>query len=1277
MKSKILLKILMPFLFLLTAFTAVAQSITPSGSITAFTATYGSAATEQSFTFTATGLTASTNVVVTAPANFEVSLSSGSGFAASVNVPTDGSGDVASTTIYVRMPSGINAGSVTGGNITLAEGATNQTVAIPNSTVNPKALTITSPSIAIKVYDGTPTAGTLTIGTLSGFVGTETVTATGSATDYSSKNVGNSYTSTVSYVLANGTNGGLAANYTAPANDVLNLLEITAKTITIASPIIDPKVYDGTPAAGAITLGAVTGLIGTETLAITPSATAYSNANVGASYSTTVSYAIADGTNGGLAANYSALANDNVTGLSITPKALTITAPTIASKAYDGSTAAGAITLGTLSGLVNTETIVVTPSATAYSSANVGAAYTSTVTYVIADGTNGGLASNYTAPVANNLTGLSITPIAITITANSESKVYGTTLTSGTGKTTFTLSSGTLVGTETIGSVTLTYGTGAAPNAPVAVNTGTIVPSAATGGTFNPANYTITYANGDITVTPAPLTITANAVTKEHGNTLPTTVTGSTAFTATGLVNWETIGSVTINYSAGTASGDAIAVYSNAVAASAPTSGTFTASNYTITYVPADLTIVVSTNAFLSDLVASTGPLNTAFNKFDLDYDTYVLTAIDQFTVTATVENQFATIQARIDNTGFGPGAYVPLTSGVASAPFTIREGDNIIEILVTAEDGTTQLNYRILYRRESSFVSGGGGGGLESKSLGDAIAQRVLNNAINDMNGAVDYNKLPVVETAQGTIRSTSTNSIFSLQLSSIMPDLSNRGYKAYNSSPVDIVSFTNAKEVFAVDYVNTNKETKAVAFTTKTLGELYDHTKPICDRLKGATLLDVESVKIDGYDFINYTIRNDKGNLEYATAFTVGAKAGRNNFNLQSAFLTTSYVNEDQMYNFQIWAASPTIVNDMVKEVLAKLKDVAPVNQSIVNASPDTYIESGKREGANLNLVIKNGTAATTGFFKFEDRSNESSTGIVTRNVPFTVKANGTSTISVPVGDKYESSISMFLNGEVKDMLYMSDGTWAIDYNRNTTSVSAFTVTNDAKRTISANEYPVLRNVEVKANSSDFVSLFKLLKAGGMEADLSGYAGLKFTAAGGYNLRVTMVQNGISEWKNQYTTDIRLGSGQQEYFIPFSQFKSAGSIKNIDPKDVTTLVFTVEVNAGRNSPIASTFSNISFTKEKPVLSTTDQEEKTIQVFPNPVTDNVFTASFVSPVAGELTMKINDASGRSIFTKQVNVVKGPNAVPVRLNNGVIGTHFLTLEGKGVKFAPTTVVIVK
>ena len=40
----------------------------------------------------------------------------------------------------------------------------------------------------------------------------------------------------------------------------------------------------------------------------------------------------------------------------------------------------------------------------------------------------------------------------------------------------------------------------------------------ASGGTFNPANYSVAYASGVLTVTPAPLTITANS------NTLKNTV---------------------------------------------------------------------------------------------------------------------------------------------------------------------------------------------------------------------------------------------------------------------------------------------------------------------------------------------------------------------------------------------------------------------------------------------------------------------------------------------------------------------------------------------------------------------------------------------------------------------------------------------------------------------------------------------------------------------------------------------------------------------------------
>ena len=90
----------------------------------------------------------------------------------------------------------------------------------------------------------------------------------------------------------------------------------------------------------------------------------------------------------------------------ITPAPITISAPTIAPKVYNGTTAAGVITLGTVSGTLVGEALTITPSATAYSSANVGAAYTSTVSYVVTDGV-GGLAANYSTLASNNLTGLS------------------------------------------------------------------------------------------------------------------------------------------------------------------------------------------------------------------------------------------------------------------------------------------------------------------------------------------------------------------------------------------------------------------------------------------------------------------------------------------------------------------------------------------------------------------------------------------------------------------------------------------------------------------------------------------------------------------------------------------------------------------------------------------------------------------------------------------------------------------------------------------------------
>jgi hypothetical protein len=177
---------------------------------------------------------------------------------------------------------------------------------------------------------------------------------------------------------------------------------------------------------------------------------------------------------------------------------------------------------------------------------------------------------------------LSVTPAALTITANDAAKTYGQTTTfAGTEFTASGLQNG-----ESVGSVILAS-SGAAPTAGVAGSPYAITAGAANGGTFNPANYAISYVDGRLTVNKATLTITANDAAKTYGQT--TTFAG-TEFSASGLQNGESVGSVALT-SAGAAANAGVAGSPYAIAASAAGGGTFNPANYAISYIDGRLTV--------------------------------------------------------------------------------------------------------------------------------------------------------------------------------------------------------------------------------------------------------------------------------------------------------------------------------------------------------------------------------------------------------------------------------------------------------------------------------------------------------------------------------------------------------------------------------------------------------------------------------------------------------------------------------------------------------------
>src|SRR5690606_7994805 len=81
------------------------------------------------------GINLTSNITVTAPANFQVSLSSGSGFGSSVNIIQTG-GTAPVTPVYVRLSAGLSANAYNGNVTASSTGATTANVAV-SGTVSP------------------------------------------------------------------------------------------------------------------------------------------------------------------------------------------------------------------------------------------------------------------------------------------------------------------------------------------------------------------------------------------------------------------------------------------------------------------------------------------------------------------------------------------------------------------------------------------------------------------------------------------------------------------------------------------------------------------------------------------------------------------------------------------------------------------------------------------------------------------------------------------------------------------------------------------------------------------------------------------------------------------------------------------------------------------------------------------------------------------------------------------------------------------------------------
>ncbi len=350
---------------------------------------------------------------------------SGTGSFSSAAVSRDGNGTVLSNKSYTL--SNLTLSGASAADYMIAGGAT--TLSGSDGRIDPRTLGLSGFAVADKVYDGGTAATITSAGSLSGLVSGDVVSTGNTGASFASANAGHGRTATLNGVSLAGADAG---NYVFDGNPVTASANISRATLTISGSSAAGKTYDGSTSA-AITVGTLVGLVGSETL-LTTATGSLDSANAG-SRTATAQYTLADGS--GLAANYTLA--DTTHAVTVAPKALSISGSNAANKTYDGSSAA-AITVGTLAGLVGSETLGTTATGT-LDSANAGSR-TATAQYVLADGS--GQAANYT--LADTTHAVIVAPKPLTLSGlGSVGKVYdGSTVATVTGTAAF--------GTEAVGS---------------------------------------------------------------------------------------------------------------------------------------------------------------------------------------------------------------------------------------------------------------------------------------------------------------------------------------------------------------------------------------------------------------------------------------------------------------------------------------------------------------------------------------------------------------------------------------------------------------------------------------------------------------------------------------------------------------------------------------------------------------------------------------------------------------------------------------------------------
>ncbi len=561
---------------------------------------------------------------------------------------------------------------------------------------------------------------------------------------------------------------------------------------------------------------------------------------------------------------------------------------------------------------------------------------------------------------------------------------------------------------------------------------------------------------------------------------------------------------------------------------------------------------------------------------------------------------------------------------------------------------------------------SGGGAGGIESHGsmaleLGTRQFYRMKNNLLDYFNQPELSPNFKEIDVHTGIVVTSSKSKNLSSELLLLIPEKGPDSTSAHIVTPADLLDFTNAHEVFSVDYYNPKQRRMAsiLAMTTRG-GEVYEHSKIVCDRLNGAELNDIDTVSIMGLPFIRYALIHDNGDLDYAMSFIAYHANSRRV--IDNRWLNKEYLVplSAEVYNFQIWSANPQISVDLATEVIKRFgeRGILNFNNEDKPNVPDLFISRGHYEDGKLVLQVKNQIGAKNITLSGDLARVENG-----KREEFRVRASLNPALSQD--ESIEIHLDHFFDAaftvshdqsRAEDQLYMADGPWGYDYEQEGAVIDQFEIF-PQKPVQEKGAFLLERNIKISGRVKEYLSLYRSIRPGNRPVDLSSYNQVQFTASGKGVIRVIVPLAHIDDWYQQPSKTVELSAEPTLFKIAYDDFVFTDQAAIFDGSYIVSVVFVIEGNRINDSDFDIQIDELKFTSEFDETHSGMFTQIIAANYPNPFSDytHIDFTIFQGSVVKVILLDIMGREERVITDKWYNA--GNNRLTVYADNLSAGTH--------------------